>query len=174
MLSLLQICYNPMKAIQPVVISFHDGMHSLERLTTYFALPDEIQSALLNKTSGKPELHIKKNTISAYPHSSYDFWLIINIQIDLKTGERLGVIGKKGQGSSSFVHMLVGLMKKIKGSAFLSGKIAYSPDKFLFSSASVRDNIAFYNRTVSDKQILSIYNRLGLKDDIKQADGLSL
>ena len=128
----------------------------------------------MNKTSGKPELHIKKNTISAYPHSSYDFWLIINIQIDLKTGERLGVIGKKGQGSSSIVHMWVGLMKKIKGSAFLSGKIAYSPDKFLFSSASVRDNIAFYNRTVSDKQILSIYNRLGLKDDIKQADGLSL
>lgn len=70
--------------------------------------------------------------------------------------------------------MLVGSMKKIKGSAFLSGKIAYSPDKFLFSSASVRDNIAFYNRTVSDKQIINIYNRLGLKDDIKQADGLSL
>lgn len=70
--------------------------------------------------------------------------------------------------------MLVGSMKKIKGSAFLSGKIAYSPDKFLFSSASVRDNIAFYNRSVSDKQIISIYNRLGLKDDIKQADGLNL
>jgi hypothetical protein len=40
MLSLLQICYNPMKAFQTVVISLHDGMHSLERLTTYFGLPD--------------------------------------------------------------------------------------------------------------------------------------
>ena len=29
MLSLLQICYNPMKAFQTVVISLHDGMHSL-------------------------------------------------------------------------------------------------------------------------------------------------
>jgi hypothetical protein len=29
MLSLLQICYNPMKAFQTIVISFHDGMHSL-------------------------------------------------------------------------------------------------------------------------------------------------
>jgi ABC-type multidrug transport system fused ATPase/permease subunit len=70
--------------------------------------------------------------------------------------------------------MLVGSMKKIKGNAFLSGKIAYLPDKFLFSSASVRDNIAFYNNAVTDKQIREIYNQLGLKDDIKHADGLSL
>jgi ATP-binding cassette subfamily B protein len=142
-----------MKAFQTIVITSHDGLHSLERLATYYSLPDEIESALLNRTSGKPEIHIKKNTISAYPHSSYDFWLIINIQVDLKGGERLGVIGKKGQGSSSFVHMLVGSMKKIKGNVFLSGKIAYLPDKFLFSSASVRDNIAFYNSEVTDKQI---------------------
>lgn len=84
MLSLLQICYNPMKSIQTIVISFHDGLHSLDRLTTYFALPDEIKSALINRTSGAPELTIKKNTISAYPHSSYDFWLIINVQLELK------------------------------------------------------------------------------------------
>jgi len=54
MLSLLQICYGPMKAFQTLVISFHDGLHSLARLTTYFALPDEIESALLNRTAGEP------------------------------------------------------------------------------------------------------------------------
>jgi ABC-type multidrug transport system fused ATPase/permease subunit len=48
MLSLLQICYNPMKAFQTLVISFHDGMHSLNRLTAYFGFPDEIDSALVN------------------------------------------------------------------------------------------------------------------------------
>jgi hypothetical protein len=37
------------------------------------------------------------------------------------------VIGKKGQGISSFVHTLIGSMKKIKGSVYLSGKIAYLP-----------------------------------------------
>lgn len=138
MLSLLQICYNPMKSIQTIIISFHDGLHSLERLTTYFALPDQLKSALINRSSGRAELHIKKNTISAYPHSSYDFWLILNIGIELKEQERLVVIGKKGQGISSFVHMLVGSMKKIKGSVFLSGKIAYLPDNFLFASSTVR------------------------------------
>lgn len=170
MLSLLQICYGPMKAFQTIVISFHDGIHSLQRLATYYTLPDQIESALLNRSNGQPSLHIKKNTISAYPHSSYDFWLIINLELDLKGGQRLGVIGKKGQGSSSFIHMLVGSMKKIKGNVFLSGKIAYLPDKFLFSSASVRDNIAFYSN-VSDSQIRQYYERLGLKNDFKNNFG---
>ena len=40
MLSLIQICYNPMKSLQILTISFHDGLHSLDRLTTYFSLPD--------------------------------------------------------------------------------------------------------------------------------------
>ena len=53
--------------------------------------------------------------------------MIINIQIDLEGGQRLVVLGKKGQGRSSFVHMLIGLMKKIKGCVFLNGKVAYLP-----------------------------------------------
>jgi ABC-type branched-subunit amino acid transport system ATPase component len=54
-----------------------------------------------------------------------------------KSKERLVVIGKKGQGISSFVHTLVGSMKKIKGNVFLSGKIAYLPEQFHFASATV-------------------------------------
>ena len=129
MLSLLQICYNPMKSIRTIVINFHDGLHSLGRLTTYFSLPDELKSALVNRNpdAGSPELQIKKNTISAYPHSSYDFWLILNTPIEIKGGDRLIVIGKKGQGISSFVHSLIGSMKKIKGNIYLGGKIAYLP-----------------------------------------------
>jgi len=42
--------------------------------------------------------------------------------------------------------MLVGSMKKIKGKVFLGGKIAYMPDKHIFSSASVRENIVFYHK----------------------------
>jgi len=72
------------------------------------------------------------------------------------------------------MHMLVGSLKKVKGSVFLSGKVGYLPDKFHFASASVRDNIAFYNKNVTDQQIREIYNKLGLKDEIKAADGLSL
>ena len=78
-----------MKSLQTLTISFHDGLHSLDRLTTYFSLPDELKSALVNRVTGdppeSPELTIKKNTISAYPHSSYDFWLVVNVPIELQS-----------------------------------------------------------------------------------------
>jgi ABC-type transport system involved in cytochrome bd biosynthesis fused ATPase/permease subunit len=70
--------------------------------------------------------------------------------------------------------MLVGSMKKVKGSVFLSGKIGYLADKFHFASSSVRDNIAFYNKKVTEQQIREVYNKLGLRDEIKVADGLTL
>jgi ABC-type transport system involved in cytochrome bd biosynthesis fused ATPase/permease subunit len=70
--------------------------------------------------------------------------------------------------------MLVGSMKKIKGNVFLSGKIAYMPEKPLFASATVRNNIAFYNTSIEDEQIRAVYNRLGLREDIKYLDGLGL
>ena len=70
--------------------------------------------------------------------------------------------------------MLVGSMKKIKGSVFLSGKIAYLSEKFIFSSATVKENISFYNKNIEDAQIRKVYNRLGLREEIKYLDGMSL
>jgi len=70
------------------------------------------------------------------------------VLVEIQGKERLLVIGKKGQGITSFVHMLVGSMKKIKGSVFLSGKIAYLSEKFIFSSATVKENISFYHKNI--------------------------
>lgn len=47
MLSLLSICFMPMKSCRTLTIAFHDALHSLDRLTKYFALPDELVSKLV-------------------------------------------------------------------------------------------------------------------------------
>jgi len=41
MLSLLGICYEPMKSFRTISISFHDGLHSLHRFQQYFSMPDQ-------------------------------------------------------------------------------------------------------------------------------------
>jgi ABC-type multidrug transport system fused ATPase/permease subunit len=40
MLSLLGICYEPMKSVRTVTICFHDGLLSLTRLQNYFDMPE--------------------------------------------------------------------------------------------------------------------------------------
>jgi ABC-type multidrug transport system fused ATPase/permease subunit len=44
-------------------------------------------------------------------------------------------------------------MIKIKGSVFLSGKIAYLPQKFIFFSTTVKDSIKFYNKNINDEKV---------------------
>ena len=40
LLTLLGICYMPMKSTRTVSINLHDGLHSLKRLSQYFHLPE--------------------------------------------------------------------------------------------------------------------------------------
>lgn len=52
MLSLLGICYNPMKNVRTISINLHDGLHSLRRLGRYFHLPEEIHTTLIDTVQG--------------------------------------------------------------------------------------------------------------------------
>jgi ABC-type multidrug transport system fused ATPase/permease subunit len=74
MLSLLGICYNPMKSFRTISINLHDGLHSLNRLSKYFHLPEEVKSSLLNKNEGKiGEITIRKNVIATHARSNVKF-----------------------------------------------------------------------------------------------------
>jgi hypothetical protein len=41
MLSLLGICYEPMKQFRTISISFHDGLHSLNRISQFLEMPEQ-------------------------------------------------------------------------------------------------------------------------------------
>jgi translation initiation factor RLI1 len=47
------------------------------------------------------------------------------------------VISRKSHGCSSFLEMLIGGLKKMKGAVFINGKIAYKPEKLFFVKESV-------------------------------------
>lgn len=130
MLSLLGMCYEPMKSIRSSSINLHDGLHSLHRISKYFRLSEEIKSSLNDDTQGETgEVSIQQGTIATYPivQSKHDFDIQVNVPISLQPGERLCLLGKKRAGLSSFLEMLVGNLKKVRGKVYIRGKIAYMP-----------------------------------------------
>jgi ABC-type multidrug transport system fused ATPase/permease subunit len=52
LLSLLGICYNPMKAFRTLTISFHDGAWSLNKIQDYLNSPDEEENETLRMSRG--------------------------------------------------------------------------------------------------------------------------
>jgi len=63
--------------------------------------------------------------------------LHITKHIEVEKGSRLIVLGKKGQGKTSFLRMVLGQMKKVSGTVFVNGKRASSFEDNFFRKASI-------------------------------------
>lgn len=85
-----------------------------------------------------------------HPHSSSDFNVHITEEIVVEPGERLILLGKKHSGRSSFLQMLVGNMKRVKGKISITGKISFCPEKPFLMKDTVKENIRFFNENLSD------------------------
>lgn len=53
-----------------------------------------------------------------------EFWALKNINITVKTGESLGIVGSNGSGKSTLLKILSGVTTQTSGSFTISGKVA--------------------------------------------------
>lgn len=68
-----------------------------------------------------------------------------NINLEIKKGELVCIVGKVGSGKTSLLSGIIGEMKKVSGKVTVNGKLAYCPQQAWIQNASLRDNITFGN-----------------------------
>lgn len=104
-----------------------------------------------------------------------------NINLEIKPGEKLAVVGANGAGKTTFVKLLCGLLKPVEGRILINGTdiSVYDPDEYrkLFSAVfqksgvlpmSIRDNIALNIRSTADEDAIWNCIRLaGLENKIR-------
>jgi ATP-binding cassette subfamily B protein len=110
-----------------------------------------------------------------------------NIQLHIKGGEKIAIIGKTGSGKSSFAELLLRMNDVSEGEILFDGvpvkdlnlgrlreQIGYVPqDVFLFSD-SLKQNITFGKPDASDAEIEKAIFDASLTDEIKTfPDGLN-
>ena len=110
-----------------------------------------------------------------------------NIQLHIKAGEKIAIIGKTGSGKSSFAELLLRMNDVSEGEILFDGvpvknlnlgrlreQIGYVPqDVFLFSD-SLKQNITFGKPDASDAEIEKAIYDASLTDEIKTfPDGLN-
>ena len=66
-----------------------------------------------------------------------------DINIDIKKGELVAVVGTIGSGKSSLLSAILGEIKKISGEKIINGKISYLAQQAWIQNLNVRDNITF-------------------------------
>nr|XP_054762700.1 multidrug resistance-associated protein 1-like [Lytechinus pictus] len=68
---------------------------------------------------------------------------LTNINLDIKQGSLIAVVGQVGCGKSSLLSALLGEMEKIDGKVFMQGSVAYVPQQAWIQNATLRSNVIF-------------------------------
>lgn len=77
--------------------------------------------------------------------------VIMDINLDIKPGKLVAVVGGVGSGKSSLISSMLGEMDNIKGSVNIKGSIAYVPQQAWIQNATLQDNILFGSPLEEDR-----------------------
>ncbi|CAI2167258.1 20609_t:CDS:10 [Funneliformis geosporum] len=69
--------------------------------------------------------------------------ILNNIDLSVKKGELVAIVGRVGTGKSSLISALLGEMEKIEGEVIIRGHVAYVSQSPWIMNATLRDNITF-------------------------------
>jgi ATP-binding cassette, subfamily B, bacterial len=103
--------------------------------------------------------------------------ILNNISLSLDSGDVLGVVGRTGSGKTTLTRLIVRLYDIQHGKIRLNGidvqdldlrvlrdRIGVVTQDVQLFEATLRDNITLFNPAISDEQILTVMEALGLKD----------
>ena len=128
---------------------------------------------------------IIKNLSYKYPEANEN--VLKNINIEIKEGKSLGIIGVIGSGKTTLMNLLLKLYKVPDGKIFIDGKdinqihtdtirhnICYiTQDNFLFSS-SLKENINLFRDIYDEEDIIDSTRSSMIYDEIKNmSDGIN-
>ena len=145
----------PMIALGQLVPSFSRARASLKRVNAFLDSEINVRSPENAIKLDQVEGNISYRNFS-FTYPTYEYANLKNINLDIKAGESIGIVGKIGSGKTTLVNVLLMMYNVEPGTLFIDGQdimtldidslrdhIAYVPqDNFLFSD-SIEHNINF-------------------------------
>ena len=177
----LAMIMRPVISIGRIINIFQRGMASYKRLGEIF----EVEPGIRDEIPPSGSMERLEGNLSirdlSFRYPGQEEYALKDININLKKGRILGVIGRTGSGKTTLVNLLLRLYNVEPGKILLDGKdineysleelrenIGYVPqDNFLFSD-SIYENVRYFNDRYSDDEIKSAVQSSMIYQDIME------
>ena len=150
--------------------------NSIDIISEEFALKKNIKSTISSK---EQEVSFSKRfefKDLRFKYKDSEKIILDNINIEIKKGESVGIVGKSGAGKSTLIDLIVGILKPTTGTIIIDDKeynsvphnfknqVSYiSQDVFLFDG-SIADNITMSNLNYTNNEKNKIIQSLKSAD----------
>ncbi|KAK6195727.1 hypothetical protein SNE40_001092 [Patella caerulea] len=143
----LNILANTMIGVMSYCIQLSSEAYtSIKRLQEFLLLEELDSSSNLEKSGLRPKPNdctVEIKDISCKWDKESDQLTLDNINVNVKAGELLAVIGPVGAGKSSLLMALLGELPLTSGNINVKGKVAYVSQQPWIFSGTLRQNITF-------------------------------
>lgn len=163
--TLFNILQFPMEVLPMMMAYIIQVYVSLKRINK-FMNSEEINPHNVTNNPSDDALSIEKGTFT------WDSEIITlkEINIKLKKGNLIALVGPVGCGKTSLVSSLLGEMEKIEGKVNVDGRVSYVPQQAWIQNATLQDNILF-GRRMNKEFYDKVINACALTEDLAMLPG---
>jgi len=170
----------PLAQVAGLLTRYHQSMSALEALEKIMQAPRERPKdrSFIHRPALTGEIRFQDVSFR-YPGQEQDALSGLNLAI--KAGDRVGIIGRIGSGKTTLAKLLVALYQPQSGAILVDGTdirsidptdlrhaIGYLPQNLVLFSGSVRDNLQIGTRGVDDAAMLKAAGIAGLLDIVSR------
>ncbi|XP_046388373.1 multidrug resistance-associated protein 1 isoform X3 [Ischnura elegans] len=139
-LSLFNILRFPLSMLPMMISSLVQASVSVKRMNKFMNSEElDVDSVSHDKSDENP-IVVENGTFTWNPEENA---VLKNINLTVKKGGLLAVVGSVGSGKSSLISAILGEMEKVSGRINTKGSIAYVPQQAWIQNATLRNNITF-------------------------------
>lgn len=164
----------PLIALGWVINLIQRGMASMKRLHEIWSVPAVAESHETIAVDARGDLDIRELTFSYGTRN-----VLENINLTVRHGETVGIVGRTGSGKSTLLALITRVFEPPPGTIFLDGRpietiplrqlrdwIGMVPQETFLFSESIAENIRFGRAEAAEEEVEASADQAGLTGDV--------